>query len=267
MCPFGGRFIDGRDGTLVCHVLLIETEHHGLVLVDTGIGLEDVADPNARLGGPFRAVARPTLRAEETARRQVEALGFDPADVRNVVLTHMDLDHAGGLSDFPHAAVHLFVDEHHAAIDPPTAEERYRYRSIQWAHGPRFETYDADGEPWHGFACARDLRGLPPEILIVPMVGHSRGHAAVAVDTGDGWLLHAGDAYFHAEQMRFERPACPAGLALFQSLVAWDRPKMRWNQGRLRELVRDHGDAVTVFSAHDPTELSRLRGAAPGGDR
>lgn len=258
MCPFGGRLIDGRDGTLVCHVLLIETDRHGLVLVDTGIGLEDVADPKARLG-PAAKIIRPLLRPEETARRQVEALGFDAADVRHVVLTHMDLDHAGGLSDFPDAAVHLFVDEHHAAIDRPTSQERTRYRAVQWAHRPWFETYEADGAPWHGFPCVRDLRGLPPEILLVPLVGHSRGHSAVAIDAGGGWLLHAGDAYFHEDQMRFDAPRCPAGLSLFQTIVAWDRPKMRWNQGRLRELARDHGDDVTIFSAHDPVELERLR--------
>ncbi|GHE92180.1 hypothetical protein GCM10017786_26030 [Amycolatopsis deserti] len=30
-------------------------------------------------------------------------------------------------------------------------------------------------------------------------------------------------------------------------------------QTRLRELVRDHGDEVSVFSAHDPWELYRYR--------
>lgn len=259
MCPLGGGAVDGRDGTLICHVLLLETDAAGLVLVDTGIGLGDIAAPKERLG-PARAIIRPRLLPEETARRQVEALGFDAADVRHVVLTHMDLDHAGGLSDFPDATVHLFVDEHHAAIDKPTGEERRRYRSVQWAHGPRFETYAAEGEPWNGFACARDLVGLPPEILLVPLVGHSRGHSAVAVDTKKGWLLHAGDAYFHEDQMRYEQPRCPTGLSLFQTLVAWDRPKMRWNQGRLRQLAHEHRDDVTVFSAHDPVEWARLAG-------
>jgi len=29
-------------------------------------------------------------------------------------------------------------------------------------------------------------------------------------------------------------------------------------QARLRELVRDHGDQVSVFSAHDPWELGNF---------
>jgi glyoxylase-like metal-dependent hydrolase (beta-lactamase superfamily II) len=36
---------------------------------------------------------------------QVQRLGFDPRDVRHIVLTHLDFDHAGGLDDFPHATV------------------------------------------------------------------------------------------------------------------------------------------------------------------
>src|SRR5438477_8861370 len=58
MCPFGGRLWDGRTQVLgpaeiVCHCLLIETEV-GLVLVDTGFGTRDVAQP--RRLTPFSAL-------------------------------------------------------------------------------------------------------------------------------------------------------------------------------------------------------------------
>ena len=86
---------------LVAHCLLVEGAD-GLTLVDTGIGAGDVADPG-RLGAPFVAVTGAALDLEETAVMQVRALGHDPADVRDVVLTHLDLDHAGGLGDFPGA--------------------------------------------------------------------------------------------------------------------------------------------------------------------
>lgn len=267
MCPKGGGWMDGRSGPawrdsrLVCHVLLVETPSSGLVLVDTGVGLEDVRDPVGRLGRVFTSVVRPVLAEGETARRRVEALGFDADDVRHVVLTHMDLDHAGGLSDFPSASVHVFRDEHYAATERPTRMERERYRTVQWQHGARFETYDADGEPWHGFAAVRALRGLPEEILILPLTGHSRGHCGVAVESDRGWLLHAGDAYFHADQMN-ARPTCPSGLTLFQRVVAFDTKKMRASQARLRELVADESAAITVFSAHDETELTRLAATA-----
>lgn len=272
MCPFGGGWLDGRSGSffgpsrLICHVLLVETDHDGLVLVDSGLGLADIRDPNGRLGPPFPQLARPVLEERETAVRQVEALGFSAADVRHVVMTHMDLDHANGLSDFPSAVVHLLASEH-AAIERPRAMERKRYRPIQWAHRPRFERYDTRGEPWRGFACVRDLEGLPPELLLVPLTGHTRGHCAVAVESDRGWLLHAGDAYFHCDQMNVESPSCPPGLTFFQSLVAIDRGQLHANQARLRELVRDHGDEVRVFSAHDVSELDALQAESSAVDR
>ncbi len=263
MCPFGGRWINGdrpvwSTGQLVCHVLLVETDRAGLVLVDSGLGLADVATPRERLGGTFIAAARPRFREEDTAARQVSALGFSQEDVRHIVLTHMDLDHAGGLTDFPRATVHVLADEHAAAMRPATYAERNRYRAVQWAHAPKFETYRPEGEPWRGFPCVRDLRGLPPELLMIPLTGHTRGHAAVAVESASGWLLHAGDAYFHAQQMT-ERATCPPGLALFQNTVAVDRARMRENQARLRELALAARGEVHVFSAHDPDELARMR--------
>jgi glyoxylase-like metal-dependent hydrolase (beta-lactamase superfamily II) len=272
LCPFGGRWINGdappwKTGRMICHVLLIETDRSGLVLVDTGMGLADVEDPAGRLGRFFVAAVRPKLRAEDTAARQVEALGFRREDVRHIVLTHMDLDHAGGLPDFPKATVHVLAQEHLAATTRPTFEERSRYRAVQWAHEPTFERYEPAGEPWKGLPCVRGLRGLPPEILFVPLVGHSRGHAAVAVDTGPRWLVHAGDAYFHAAQMDPERPRCTPLLSFFQRTVAIDRAAMLANQERLRELARDHAADVTVFSAHDPSELDALQRAPSAAER
>jgi isopentenyl diphosphate isomerase/L-lactate dehydrogenase-like FMN-dependent dehydrogenase len=43
-----------------------EVEAEGLVLVDTGIGLGDIAAPRERLGAGFVAIARPRLRARES---------------------------------------------------------------------------------------------------------------------------------------------------------------------------------------------------------
>ena len=96
--------------------------------------------------------------------------------------------------------------------------------------------HEPGGEPWFGFECVRDLGGqLPPEILLVPLVGHTRGHCGIAVDTGEQWLLCAGDAYFYREEMSWEKPHCTPGLAWYQRLM---QVHSRWrllNQRRLRE--------------------------------
>lgn len=265
-CPFGGRLIDGsirvlREARLVTHTLLIETDR-GLVLVDSGLGLDDVAHPRARLGRAFLGLFRPRLDPAETAARQVEWLGFRRADVRHVVLTHLDADHAGGLADFPAATVHVHGAELYAATIRASALERRRYRPVHWAHGPRWRTYDLHGDTWFGFEAVRQLDGLPPEILLVPLPGHTRGHCGVAVRDELGWLLHAGDAYFFHGEVHEAVPRCPPALATFQRMVEIDPVARRHNRERLRELVRRHAGEVRVFSAHDPGELDQARGSA-----
>ena len=89
---------------MVCHVLLVETDS-GLVLVDSGFGPLDCTDP-ARVG-PTRHMVRAILSHEETIAHQIERLGFTRNDVRHIIITHLDMDHAGGPSDFPGAQVHL----------------------------------------------------------------------------------------------------------------------------------------------------------------
>jgi len=249
---------------LVSHCLLLETEAHGLVLVDSGIGVADVRDPR-RLGAFFGpAMAIDASLTGMPALDQIQALGFRRQDVRHIVLTHVDFDHAGGLADFPQATVHVHAPEKDAALARASFVEKTRYRPPQLAHGPAWQAYGALGEPWKGMPAVHRLVGLPPEILALPMQGHSRGHAAIAVDTGRGWLVHAGDAYFHRSVLqRGDASGTPWGLRWIERFIAVDYRKVRANHARLAELARR--DEVTVFSAHDPVEFQRLRAAADQG--
>jgi glyoxylase-like metal-dependent hydrolase (beta-lactamase superfamily II) len=243
---------------LVTHCLLIETDAHGLVLVDTGIGVDDVYD-SRRLGPLFaRAMAIDATMSHMPALPQVEALGFRREDVRHIVLTHLDFDHAGGLPDFPEAKVHVYAKERDAALQHRTFNQKQRYRSVQFAHGPAWETYEALGEPWKGVPAVRQLEGLPAEILALPMPGHSRGHAAIAVNTGHGWLVHAGDAYFHRSVIeRGDTSRMPWALRGVERFIAFDYTRVRANHALLAERAT-HED-VTLFSSHDAVEYERLR--------
>jgi glyoxylase-like metal-dependent hydrolase (beta-lactamase superfamily II) len=263
-CPHGRRLVNGEGGWLerahvVCHCLAIETGD-GIVLVDTGFGMEDARNPG-QLGGAFRLLMNPRPQTETTALRQLEALGFAASDVRHVVTTHLDLDHAGGLPDFPEAEVHLLSAELEAALHP-ALNDRLRYiGGAHWKHDPKWVTHDAGGEQWLGFESVRILPGFDLEILLVPLIGHTRGHTAVAIRDGEGWLLHAGDAYFHHDELR-RPPGCPPMLRFFQNLTASDNRARKANQERLRELVERHGDDLTVLCSHDPFELERERARA-----
>jgi len=261
LCPHGARLINGEGGLLapaniVCHCLLIEAGDQ-LVLVDTGFGVEDATNPR-QLGMAFRALLRPRPAVETTAVRQVELLGLSPRDVRHIVATHLDIDHAGGLPDFPAAEVHVLAPELEAALHPKLRERTRYVHGVHWRHGPKWVKHEGGGESWFGFEGVRILPDIDAEILLIPLLGHTRGHTGVAVNSGDGWLLHCGDAYFHRAEI--SAPAeCPPLLRFFQAATAADNKARRSNRERLGELVTRHGDEVDLFSAHDPRELERRR--------
>jgi glyoxylase-like metal-dependent hydrolase (beta-lactamase superfamily II) len=267
-CPLGGRLMDGRTptalerGELCCHCLLIETGNE-LVLVDTGFGLRDVANPRSRLSSFFLSLLSPDFREDMTAIRQIEKLGFSASDVRHIVLTHLDFDHAGGLDDFPHATVHMMLQERDYALQQKTWLDRQRFRPQQWSSHNRWQVYNPTrGESWHGFECVRDIPGLPPEILLVPLPGHTYGHAGVAVQDSGRWLLQAGDAYFYHCEMNVENPWCTPGLNFYQDMMEKDRMLRLSNQHRLRELRKAHGKDIEIFCSHDPVEFERLAHSA-----
>jgi glyoxylase-like metal-dependent hydrolase (beta-lactamase superfamily II) len=252
-----GRLAPAR---LVDHCLLVEGEQ-GLTLVDTGFGTADLAEK--RMGKAFIRVAGPALDPAETAVAQLRGLGYDAADVTDIVLTHLDLDHAGGLADFPDARVHVFADELAAATARATVGEKSRYLPAQWAHGPGWVEHAVGGEEWLDFQA---VKVLSDDVLLVPLQGHTRGHCGVAVRRpSGGWFLHAGDTYFfHGEK---DTPStCPPGLSMFQRLVQTDSKARLANAERIRTLDAERGpdsgvavdDTVTVFCSHDAVEYDAL---------
>ena len=139
--------------------------------------------PRAALHGP---------RADRGAR----LLAAD--DVRHIVLTHLDFDHAGGLEDFPHATVHVLAG---GAATPRWRRDgfigRQRYRPQQWDEVRNWRTTGRGGERWFGFEAVRELDGPAARDPDGPARRATRcGHAGVAIDTPDGWLLIAGRRLF-----------------------------------------------------------------------
>jgi glyoxylase-like metal-dependent hydrolase (beta-lactamase superfamily II) len=121
-----------------------------------------------------------------------------------------------------------------------------------------------DGSDWFGFEHVNPMEGVPPEILLVPLIGHTHGHAGVAVQSSQGWKLLAGDAYFFHGEMDLDRPWCTPGLRFYQFMLEKDRKARLQNQARLRELRRHHGGEVELFCSHDVAEFERCA-ARPAG--
>ena len=257
MCPLAGFLLGGKGlgrGHMVAHCLLLETERDGLILVDTGFGTRDIENKTG-LSRAFKTMVGPTLDHSETALSQITALGLDPRDVRHLVVTHLDLDHAGGIPDFPDAKVHLHSREHAAALSRSTYREKERYLKAHWAHGPKWEVYTEDGDTWRGLPAVTKLRGVDADVGLLPMHGHTRGHSAVIVKNKDRWLVHAGDAYFHHHAVSGAGPV-PIGFQTFERVTEMDGTARRASAAALRQLHASYKD-VELFCAHDPTEYAR----------
>jgi glyoxylase-like metal-dependent hydrolase (beta-lactamase superfamily II) len=93
---------------------------------------------------------------------------------------------------------------------------------------------------------------------MVPLPGHTRGHAGIAIDTPEGWLLNAGDAYFFRHEIDRPERVCPPGARAYQRMMAVD-PNLHYrNQERVRALAHDTRAGVRIFCSHDAVEYAAL---------
>lgn len=251
MNPPGKRLVEGNGGwlqlaSLGTHCLLLET-NAGLVLVDAGLSRKDVDDPD-RLGRGFNWLMNPALDPSEPAYVQIEELGFDPSDVKHIIMTHLDIDHAGGIVDFPQANVHVLQSEYETAHSPPMME-KLRYRERLWAHQPKWCSHEGTPTNWNGFKAVAPIPDQLSGLKMVSLPGHSAGHCGVAIPLDDGWLLHCGDAFFDNREMNFSNPECTVGLRLQQRVISHDNNLRIDTQKKLRK-INHREENLQVICSH-----------------
>ena len=76
---------------------------------------------------------------------------------------------------------------------------------------------------------------------MVPLAGHTPGHAGVAVETPPGWLFHCGDALAFGG-LASEAPDSISGIVCGPHI------------DRIRRLAQEHGDQIEIISSHVPPQ-------------
>lgn len=150
------------------------------VLIDTGFG--------------ERSASRRRRERERCPIDTLHQLGVDPANVRDVVLTHLHWDHAGNLDRLPQARFHLQDSEAAYATGRCMCEPflRRAYAVDDICDFVR-RVYD-DRVVFHDSHWT-----LAPGIEVIHVGGHTRGLQFVRVFTARGWVAIASDtAHYYA---------------------------------------------------------------------
>ena len=259
MPVFGRGKLFGR-GVAVIHCLLVDSGD-GLILVDAGYGIQDYRHPTFIVRAFNRVISLDRDEAQ-TAVRQVAALGYQPEDVKHIFLTHMHLDHSGGIADFPQAQMHVYEPEYEMAVHGTGLLARF-YIDQHWAHGPDWVVHQLVSDQWHGLDCTPTVTIGEVEVFMLPMVGHTPGLSAVVIHLPDErWLIHAGDSYGYHGLIDPEGPFYPPYHRLFYPMfsVYPVTASMFKHDHKFRRLRRELGDRLDVFNAHDPHDYERLSG-------
>jgi glyoxylase-like metal-dependent hydrolase (beta-lactamase superfamily II) len=170
----------------------------GLVLVDTGNHPRVAEDATAYWGKDVAAAIQPEMAPDEAVDKHLIRLGYKLEEIKHVILTHMHLDHAGGMSLFPHATFYIQKDELAAAMWPDPRFAIGHYEIKDFAKTRNYDIKKLDGD--------LDLFG-DGRISIIKTGGHSVGHQMVLLKLREfGPTLLPGDACMMPEQLELLTP-------------------------------------------------------------
>jgi glyoxylase-like metal-dependent hydrolase (beta-lactamase superfamily II) len=187
---------------------------------------------------------------EEAALHQVRALGYRAEDVTDIICTHLHIDHAGGLSDFPQADVHVYRKEYQFA-QKPRGVMGFAYDRSHWAHNPHWIVHDLGDQTWFGLDAIRVLTTPETEFYLLPLPGHTPGHCGVAIGEPGDWLLHCGDAAspYHPLTDLHDRGPDAYRLSFIPRSIT--EGLIGPHSSRLKALLKEHHGEIRGISSHD----------------
>ena len=214
----------------------------GIIVVDTGQGAH-LLDCVRSLHPYLRWEVEFRIEHDEEIGPQLCALGVRSRDVKRVVLTHLHIDHDGGLAHFPESEVLVSRGELHTARG--WAGRLRGYLPNRWPAWFNPIALDLTAESYGPFTASRRLTDAG-DVIAVATPGHTADHLSViVVDEGIAYVI-AGDAsYTEALMLAGEIDGVSADDAT--ALVT------------LRMLKRLAAERPTVYlPTHDPESAERL---------
>jgi glyoxylase-like metal-dependent hydrolase (beta-lactamase superfamily II) len=225
-------------------------EHpEGLILVDTGETAR-VAQPgySPRWHPYFRLAVREWVEEDQEVGPALRRLGYDAADVRWVLMTHLHTDHAGGLAYFPSSEIIVSRVEIERASG--TLGKLRGYLPHRWPRWFDPRRIDLPARAFGPFAHSLALTEAG-DVHLVFTPGHSFGHMSVALEEDEGLLFFAGDASYTEELMlrRAVDGVSPDAAAAADTLQ------------RIAQLVSER--PTVYLPSHDPAAGDRLKARRP----
>lgn len=220
-------------------------EHpEGVIAIDTGTRAAMLAPGYFPGWNPyFRRNVRLAVSPEEEIGPRLRALGLSPEEVRWVVLTHLHIDHDGGLHHFPKAEVLVSRREYDFATGP--IGRASGYLPHRWPRPFSPTLVDFGKEPLGPFPRSRTLT-RDGAVVLVGTEGHSPGHLSVVVREGERMLFLAGDTSY------------TEGLMLEQAVDGVSAVEGAARETLRRVLRYASGTPTVYLPSHDPDSGVRL---------
>jgi N-acyl homoserine lactone hydrolase len=227
---------------------LIRHPSAGAILVDTGLHPSIATDGKENFGGLATRVANPDLKAGEDVPAQLRKRGLDPGEIPVVVMTHLHLDHASAISEFPNSTIVVSETEWHSAATDSPLLNGYRRRHFDYAFDYRTVDFDRGGiDSYSSFGRCFDLFG-DGSIRLAYTPGHSAGHMSVICHLKERDFVIGGDTTYMAAQLEGNAPLAPR---------PYDAHNYRRSLQELKLFKREYPDAI-VTPGHDPEFFAGL---------